>query len=181
MILRDIVDKYKIRKTDLFEKISDYMIDNVSSQLSSRNIENVLKNKKDKTTHTTISNYLKYLCDSYAFYKIRRYDLKGKQYLSTNEKYYLADYSFRYALHGTRNPDYSKAMENIVAIELLRRGYEVAESFNKTQSKNIQCQMLKAKRKLHDIDENPGTGTYDIKGKFGNEGTKNEFSKQKKE
>ena len=125
LILRDIIEKYKIRKTDLFEKISDYMIDNVSAQLSSRNIENVLKNKKDKTTHTTISNYLKYLCNSFAFYKIRRYDLKGKQYLSTNEKYYLADYSFRYALHGTRNPDYSKAMENIVAIELLRRGYEV--------------------------------------------------------
>lgn len=125
LILRDIVEKYKLRKTELFEKVSDYMIDNVSAQLSSRNIENELKNKKDNTTHLTISKYLNYLCNSFAFYKIRRYDLIGKKYLSTNEKYYLADYSFRYALHGTRNPDYSKAMENIVAIELLRRGYEV--------------------------------------------------------
>lgn len=125
LVLRDIIQKNKIKKTNIFEKVSDYMIDNVSAQLSAGNIEQELKKNNDKTNHTTIDKYIKYLCDSFGFYKIRRYDLKGKKYLSTNEKYYLADYAFRYALHGTKNPDYGKALENIVAIELLRRGYQV--------------------------------------------------------
>lgn len=125
LVLRDIIQKNKIKKTNIFEKVSDYMIDNVSAQLSAGNIEQELKKNNDKTNHTTIDKYIKFLCDSFGFYKIRRYDLKGKKYLSTNEKYYLADYAFRYALHGTKNPDYGKALENIVAIELLRRGYQV--------------------------------------------------------
>ena len=125
LVLRDIIQKNKIKKTNIFEKVSDYMIDNVSAQLSAGNIEQELKKNNDKTNHTTIDKYIKYLCDSFGFYKIRRYDLKGKKYLSTNEKYYLADYAFRYALHGTKNPDYGKALENIVTIELLRRGYQV--------------------------------------------------------
>lgn len=125
LVLRDIIQKNNIKKTDIFEKVSDYMIDNVSAQLSAGNIEKELKNHNDKTNHTTIDKYIKYLCNSFGFYKIRRYNLKGLKYLSTNEKYYLADYAFRYALHGTKNPDYGKALENIVAIELLRRGYQV--------------------------------------------------------
>ena len=125
LVLRDIVQKHRIKKTELFEKVSDYMIDNVSAQLSSRNIEKELKNNNDNTNHSTIDKYIKYLCNSFGFYKIRRYNLKGLKYLTTNEKYYLADYAFRYALHGTKNPDYGKALENIVAIELLRRGYQV--------------------------------------------------------
>ena len=125
LIYRDIIQKYKVKKTDIFEKISDYMIDNVSAQLSAGNIEKELKKHNDKTNHTTIDKYINYLCNSFGFYKIRRYNLKGLRYLSTNEKYYLADYAFRYALHGTKNIDYGKALENIVAIELLRRGYQV--------------------------------------------------------
>ncbi len=125
LVLRDIIQKNKIKKTDIFEKVSDYMIDNVSAQLSSRNIEKELKNNNDITNHSTIDKFIKYLCNSFGFYKIRRYNLKGLKYLSTNEKYYLADYAFRYALHGTKNLDYGKALENIVAIELLRRNYRV--------------------------------------------------------
>ena len=79
----------------------------------------------DSVDHKTVNKYIEYLCKAFAFYKIRRFDIKGKKYLSTTEKYYLSDHSFKYAKLGTKNPDYGRTLENIVAIELLRRGYEL--------------------------------------------------------
>ncbi|MBQ8538720.1 MAG: ATP-binding protein [Ruminococcus sp.] len=125
LIVRDIRQKYKIRNTQLMERTVDFLMDNISNLTSARNIANALSSAKEKGNHVTISSYIQYLCNAFAFYKVRRYDIKGKKYLSTNDKYYLSDHTFRYAKLGTKNMDYGRVIENIVAMELLRRGYEV--------------------------------------------------------
>ena len=125
LIVRDIRKKYGIRNTRLMDRIVDFLMDNVSNLSSARNITNTLGSMNEKIHHTTVGAYMQYLCNAFAFYKIRRYDIKGKKYLSSNDKYYLCDHTFRYAKMGTKNMDYGRILENIVAIELLRRGYEV--------------------------------------------------------
>ena len=86
LILRDIRQKYKIRNPVLMDRIVDFLMDNISNLSSARNIANALTNNQDKINHKTVSNYLEYLCNAFAFYKVRRYDIKGKKYLSTNDK-----------------------------------------------------------------------------------------------
>lgn len=125
LIIRDIVDKYNIKSQELLERITDYLIDNSSCETSSRNIANYISSNFSKTNHATVSDYLKYLTSAFAFYKVRRYDVLGKTYLMGQEKYYLADHSLRYALLGNKNQNIGRTLENIVGIELLRRGYEV--------------------------------------------------------
>ncbi len=125
LIVRDIRTKYKIRNVALMDRLCDFLMDNISNLTSARSITDTFNSNKYEINHKTIGSYLQYLCNAFAFYKIRRYDIKGKRYLSSNEKYYLSDHSFRYAKLGTKNMDYCRTLENIVAIELLRRGYEV--------------------------------------------------------
>ena len=125
LIVRDIRTKYKIRNMQLMNKLVDFLMDNVSNLTSARSITNTLGGLSEKVNHVTISSYMQYLCNAFAFYKVRRYDIKGKKYLSSNDKYYLSDHTFRYAKLGTKNMDYGRILENIVAIELLRRGYEI--------------------------------------------------------
>ena len=125
LIVRDIRKKYKIRNMQLMDRLVDFLMDNISNLTSARSIKNAFRGAQEKVNHVTISAYTQYLCNAFAFYKIRRYDIKGKKYLSSNDKYYLSDHTFRYAKLGTKNMDYGRILENIVAIELLRRGYEV--------------------------------------------------------
>lgn len=125
LIVRDIRKKYKIRNMQLMDRLVDFLMDNISNLTSARNITNTFSGFKEKVNHVTISAYMQYLCNAFVFYKIRRYDIKGKKYLFSNDKYYLSDHTFRYAKLGTKNMDYGRILENIVAIELLRRGYEV--------------------------------------------------------
>lgn len=125
LILRDIRQKYKIRNIALMDKIADFMMDNISNLTSSRKIADTLTKNMDSINHKTVGSYLDYLCNAFAFYQVRRYDIRGKKYLTSNQKYYLSDHAFRFAKLGTRNLDYGRVMENIVALELMRRGYEI--------------------------------------------------------
>lgn len=125
LIVRDIRQKYKIRNIVLMDKIAEFMMDNISNLTSSRKIADTLTKNVDKINHKTVGAYLEYLCNAFAFYKVRRYDIRGKKYLTSHEKYYLSDHAFRYAKLGTRNLDYGRVMENIIALELMRRGYEI--------------------------------------------------------
>ena len=125
LIVRDIQQKYNIQNIGLMDSLTEFLMDNVSNLTSYRKVANKLNENNINTNDKTISNYINYLCDAFAFYKIRRYDIQGKRYLSSVDKYYLVDQTFKYAKLGTKNMNYGRIYENIVAIELLRRGYEV--------------------------------------------------------
>ena len=125
LIVRDIVQKQKIRNVPLLEKLLDYLSSNIGSMCSIRNIEKKLDEFGMSANHETVQKYIGYLTNAFAFYRIRRFDLKGMKYLQSDDKYYLADPAFRYSLLGNKNADYGHVLENVVAMELLRRGYEV--------------------------------------------------------
>ncbi len=125
LIVRDIQQKYNIQNIGLMDSLTEFLMDNVSNLTSYRKIANILNQASINTNDKTIANYINYLCDAFAFYKIRRYDIQGKRYLSSVDKYYLVDQTFKYAKLGTKNMNYGRIYENIVAIELLRRGYEI--------------------------------------------------------
>ena len=125
LIARDIVDRYKIKNIDLLDNVNSYLMDNISNITTTRSIENVLNNNKTPLDHKTIGNYLQYLCNAFLYYKVKRYDIQGKQYLTRQDKYYLVDHGFKYAKLGMKNINYGRVYENIVAMELLRRGYEI--------------------------------------------------------
>ena len=147
LIVRDIQRKYRVRNMPLMERLCDFLIDNISNQTSTRSVAAAFTGEQVKTNDRTISAYIKYLCNAFAFYKVRRYDIQGKRYLTSNDKYYLSDHSFKYAKLGTKNADYGRMIENIVAVELLRRGYEVYAGV--LYKKEIDFVAIKRSEKLY--------------------------------
>ena len=125
LIVRDIEEKHGVKNVAVMDRLSDFLMDNASKPTSTRNITNTLISNKIEASNKTIAEYVKYLCEAYAFYKVRRYDIKGKRYLTSTDKYYLSDHAFRYAKLGTKVANFGDTYENIVAIELMRSGYEV--------------------------------------------------------
>ncbi len=123
--LKDIVKRNKIREIDLLERIIAYITANTGTTFSATSVVKFFKNEYRTVSTDTVLNYIKHCCDAYLFYQVKREDLQGKQILSTNEKYYIADHGVREAIYGGNMRDINLTLENIVYMELLRRGYTV--------------------------------------------------------
>lgn len=125
VLIKDVIERNKIRDPALLESLLKYIAANIGNVVSTKKISDYLTSSGRKVTSDTIDNYLKMLENAFIIYKANRYDLKGKLFLKTLEKYYLVDMGLRNQLTGLRNTDYGHVLENIVYLELLRRGYDV--------------------------------------------------------
>lgn len=133
VVSRDIVKRHRINKQDLFDRVVKYVIENMGNTFSASSISNFLKSENRKVSIESIYNYLRWLEQAFIIFPCERYDMQGKSVLKTQEKYYLADVSFRYALFGYNRKMLDGVMENIVYLELRRRGYDVYVGKNNTK------------------------------------------------
>lgn len=125
IVTRDLVQKYHLSDSMVLQRLSEFLMDNVSNLTSPNKVSKILSENIIATNHMTVGKYIKYLCNAFIFFDIKRYDIRGKKYLESLDKFYLCDTGIRYAVLGSRNMDYGRIYENIVCIELLRRGFEV--------------------------------------------------------
>lgn len=125
ILTRDLTKKYNLTDTHALTQVANYLMDNIGNITSPNNVSSGLTANSNPTSHVTVRRYIQYLCNAFVFYKVDRYDIKGRKYLESLNKYYLSDTGLRYALLGRRNMDWGRVYENIVFLELKRRGYEV--------------------------------------------------------
>ncbi|WP_455582547.1 ATP-binding protein [Dysosmobacter sp.] len=135
VVSRDIVKRHRINKQDLFDRVVKFIIENMGKPFSANAISNFLKSEHRTVSVESIYNYLRWLQQAFIIYPCQRYDIQGKSLLKTQEKYYLADVSLKYCLLGYNRKMLDGAIENIVFLELLRRGYDV--SVGKLDTKEI--------------------------------------------
>lgn len=155
-IIKDVLKKNNVRNPYLLDSISNFMLSNIGNSTSVRSITNVVSDtpskKKDGldtkvVNNKTVGQYIDYLTKAFLLYKVRRYDIEGKKYLESQDKYYLVDPSFKYAKLGTKDVDFGRLYENIVALELLRRGYEIY--VGKTYKAEIDFVAMKKDEKIY--------------------------------
>jgi hypothetical protein len=191
VIMKDVLTRNKIADTMMLESVVRFLFDNIGNVLSTKKISDTMNSGGRKIDIRTVESYIKSLMNAFIVYQAKRYDIRGKQYLKTLEKYYVVDIGLRYNLLGFRNIDYSHILENVVYLELIRRGYKVyigkidgdeidfivekpkgIEYFQISASVNDETTLereLKPLRKIRDsypkyiltLDENPG---MDIEG-----------------
>ena len=137
--LKDIVRRNSIRDIDLLERVISYITVNVGNTFSAASLVKFFKSEHRTVAAETVMNYIRYCCDAFLFYQIRREDIKGKQLLASNEKYYIADHGIREAVFGGNMRDINLILENIVCMELLRRGYTVTVGKSKNKEIDFIC------------------------------------------
>lgn len=147
IVQRDLVEKYGLPDTNVLSHLAEYMMDNVSNITSPTSISDKLTQNGTQTNHTTIIRYMEHLLRAYVFYKVKRYDVRGQKYLQSLDKYYLADCGLRFAILGNRNMDYGRMYENIVALELIRRGYDIY--IGKLYKKEIDFVAMRGSEKIY--------------------------------
>jgi len=125
VVLKDVIKRNNIRDVDLLERIITYVLANISQAFSATSIAKYFKNEQRKVSTDTVLNYIKACEEAYLFYKLKRQDIRGKKILEVAEKYYVVDHGLREAVYGKHMEDTSQVLENIVCLELLRRGYTV--------------------------------------------------------
>jgi predicted AAA+ superfamily ATPase len=125
-ILRDTVQRHKIRDVELLERIVKYVFDNIGNSFSAKNVADYFKSQQRKIDLNTVYNYLNALESAFIIHRIQRYDVKGKEILKTQEKYFVSDPALIYAVMGYKDRMISGILENIVLLELLSRDYDVA-------------------------------------------------------
>lgn len=147
VVLKDIVKRNTVRDVDLLEKIIAYVTANIGTTFSATSISRFFKSENRTVATETVLNYIKHCLDAYLFYQVKREDLVGKQILSVNEKYYISDHGVREAVFGGNTRDINLILENIVYMELLRRGYKV--TVGRFGDKEIDFVCCKQNNKLY--------------------------------
>lgn len=140
VVLNDVVKRNKIRDIDLLTRIVTYVIGNIGTTFAATSIAKFLKSERRTVATDTVLNYIQYCISAYLFYQVKRQDIQGKQILSTNEKYYMADHGLREAVFGGNMRDINLILENIIYMESLRRGYTITVGKSGTKEIDFICQ-----------------------------------------
>ncbi|MBA2915821.1 ATP-binding protein [Lactobacillus crispatus] len=146
VVLKDIVDRHAIRNVDLLQRITSYLSSEIGHPISATGIAKFLKNEHRTSSIDTILDYISYTCDAYLFTRVPRTHLQGKQNLKVNDKYYITDHGLRQTVLDSNQQNIDQILENIVFIELLRRGYKVSVGINDKKEIDFVAQKGNDKR-----------------------------------
>lgn len=146
VVLKDIVDRHSIRNVDLLRRVINYLSSEIGHPIAANGISKFLKNEHRSSSTDTILDYISYACDAYLFTRVPRMQLAGKANLKVNDKYYITDHGLRQMIIGNNLQNIDQILENIVFIELLRRGYHVSVGLNDKQEVDFIAQKGSDKR-----------------------------------
>lgn len=147
IVFRDLIERHGIRNTELLSRVVKFIFDNIGNPFSAKSVSDYLKNEKRSLNPETIYNYLDWLEEAFIIKRVSRYDLRGKEVLATNEKYFLGDVGLLYAVGGRQESYLSGILENVVLNELLSRGYQV--NVGKNQSLEIDFVATRRAEKIY--------------------------------